>query len=255
MRKLTFLMLAIVFTGCKSKQLLAVKDAENEISAQTIITNHYANKFDFSTLYIKANAKYSDENQSQSVTAEIKIKKDEKILVSVRVLGITVAKALITPNAVSYYEKPGGTYFEGDYEALSRWLGTDLDYNKVQNMLLGKALDDLTQSKYKASLENKLYKLENITDAKTQKSFYFEAEKFLARKQEVSQPEKARKLSVGYPEYQQTSDLFFPLHLTIEASQEAKNTTIAIEYKNITVNEEFSFPYSVPEGYERIFIN
>jgi hypothetical protein len=26
---------------------------------------------------------------------------------------------------------------EGDFSALSQWLGTDLDYNKIQNMLLG----------------------------------------------------------------------------------------------------------------------
>jgi hypothetical protein len=38
-------------------------------------------------------------------------------------------------------------YFEGDFSALSQWLGTDLDYNKIQNLLVGEALDDL-QSKY-----------------------------------------------------------------------------------------------------------
>jgi hypothetical protein len=47
-----------------------------------------------------------------------------------------MAKASITPTSVSYY----GTYFEGDFSALSQWLGTDLDYNKIQNMLLGEAL-------------------------------------------------------------------------------------------------------------------
>jgi hypothetical protein len=25
-----------------------------------------------------------------------------------------------------------GTYFEGDFSALSQWLGTDLDYSKIQ---------------------------------------------------------------------------------------------------------------------------
>jgi hypothetical protein len=34
-----------------------------------------------------------------------------------------------------------GTYFEGDFSALSQWLGTDLDYSKIQNLL--EALDDL----------------------------------------------------------------------------------------------------------------
>jgi hypothetical protein len=52
----------------------------------------------------KANAKYSDDQQSQNVTAEIKIKKDQQILV-IRFLGITMAKASITPTSVSYYEK------------------------------------------------------------------------------------------------------------------------------------------------------
>jgi hypothetical protein len=47
-----------------------------------------------------------------------------------------MAKASITPTSVSYY----GTYFEGDFSALSQWLGTDLDYNKIQNMLLGEPL-------------------------------------------------------------------------------------------------------------------
>jgi hypothetical protein len=50
-----------------------------------------------------------------------------------------MAKASITPTSVSYYEKIKGTYFEGDFSALSQWLGTDLDFNKIQNMLLGEA--------------------------------------------------------------------------------------------------------------------
>jgi hypothetical protein len=37
-----------------------------------------------------------------------------------------MAKASITP-PVSYYEKIKAMYFEGDFSALSQWLGTDLD--------------------------------------------------------------------------------------------------------------------------------
>jgi hypothetical protein len=66
------------------------------MKAAKIIGNHYNNKSNFSTLYIRANAKYADDKQTQNVTAEIKIKKDEQILVSIRFLGITMAKALIT---------------------------------------------------------------------------------------------------------------------------------------------------------------
>jgi hypothetical protein len=54
------------------------------LKSSKIIANHYNNKTDFSTLYIKADAKYSDDRSSQNVTAEIRIKKDEQILVSIR---------------------------------------------------------------------------------------------------------------------------------------------------------------------------
>jgi hypothetical protein len=32
-------------------------------------------------------------------------------------------------------------------------------------------------------------------------------------------------------------------------------TEILIDYNSITFNEDLSFPYSVPDGYDRIFIN
>ena len=148
-----YIVLVVFLASCKSKAVLVDTNTkpildENAMTAQKVIENHYNNKSDFSTLYIRSSAKYSDEKQSQNVSAEIKIKKNEKILVSIRVLGITLAKALITPKEVKYYEKINGTYFEGDYASLSEWLGTDLDFNKVQNMLLGRPIDDLTKQDY-----------------------------------------------------------------------------------------------------------
>ena len=253
-RIFSLLLILVVLVSCKSKQLVTSSDANDEISAQNIISKYSNNNFDFSTLYIKAAAKYEDEKNTQNVTAEIKIKKNEKILVSVRFLGITMAKALITPTSVQYYEKINGSYFEGDYIALSNWLGTDLDFIKVQNMLLGKALDDLSKSKYKATIVDKLYKLEATENTNTQKDFYFEAEQFLVRKQEIAQPNQARKIMVLYPQYQKQNELFLPLLLNIEANQNDKKTTIDIDYKSVTLNEEFGFPYSVPDGYERVYI-
>jgi hypothetical protein len=57
-----------------------------------------------------------------------------------------MAKASITPTSVSYYEKIKGTYFEGDFSALSGcW--DRFGFYKIQNMLLGEALDDLKKRK------------------------------------------------------------------------------------------------------------
>jgi len=113
MKKYISLFLVIFLVSCKAKVVVVPETkvaTDNIMTADKIIENHYNNKNDFSTLYIKANAKYQDDKQSQNVTAEIKIKKDDRILISVRVLGITMAKAMITPTSVQYYEKIGNKY-------------------------------------------------------------------------------------------------------------------------------------------------
>jgi len=261
MKNWSYLLLIFLVMSCKSKAVLADSKAaknditsENTLTSEKIIQNHYNTKNEFSTLYIKSSAKYKDENQSQNVSAEIKIKKDEKILVSIRFLGITMAKALITPNQVKYYEKINGTYFEGDYQSLSQWLGTDLDFNKIQNMLLGQPIDDMTKGKYSYVLMDNFYKLNKVED-QTEKSFSFEIEKYLLKKQEIVQAEKQRMFEVNYVNFQNYTTAFLPSSLFINALQKKGRTEISIDYNSITINEELSFPYSVPSGYDRIFIN
>ncbi len=249
-----FCFVSLTLVSCKSKATLLEGTASNLLSADKVIENHYNNKTEFSTLYIKANAKYRDDKQSQSVTAEIKIKKNEKILVSIRFLGITMAKALITPTEVKYYDKINSDYFEGDYSGLSKWLGTDLDFNKVQNLLLGKAFNDLHQSNFIVSIMNKMYKLEDNSDANNSKSFFFESDNFLLKQQEINQPNLQRALQIVYPEYKKHDEMILPLAIVIAAYHKESKTNIDIEYKNVSFNEELSFPYSVPEGFERISI-
>lgn len=256
--KCNYFVLLICFASvisCKSKAVISEATATKSMSAEKVIDNHYDTKKDFKTAYIKADVSYKDDKQSLNVSADIRIKKNEQILLSIRFFGITMAKALITPKEVKYYEKSGNKYFEGDYTTLSKWLGTDLDFNKVQNMLIGQAFDDLNKGKYDSSIEEGLYKLYDKSNKNTEKSFFFEASQFLIKRQEISQKAKNRRLKVSYPNHKDYPEAILPAQLIIEALQDNKATKINIEYKSATFNEDLSFPYSVPDGYDRIFID
>lgn len=249
------LLLSVVLFSCKAKMAtIGESDATTSLSASKIIRNHYKNTRDYKSMYIKASARYQDSKQTQNVTAEIRIKKNEAILVSIRFLGITMAKALITPKEVKYYEKINGEFFEGDFTTLSKWLGTDLDYYKVQNLLTGEALDNLNEGSFKASIEDKLYKL-NGSSNNVDKTFSFEAENFLIKKQQIIQTDKDRYLEITYPSHTQYNTIILPTALLIEAQQEKSKNNINISYNSVTFDEDFSIPYSVPEGYKQIFIN
>lgn len=249
--------MSVFVISCKSKAV-AVQNTDKPVEApkedRRAIAKHYDNKLDFKTLYIKASARYVDEKQSQNVSAEIKIEKDKQILVSVRFLGITMAKALITPNAVSYYEKINSTYYEGDFTSLSKWLGTELDYSKVQNLLVGEALDDLRKGKYTQTIVENLFKLEDEKEAKIKKAFYLDSEKYLLQKEEISQPAENRMLEIKYADTKTFDQGILPTSIEINAVQPKGKTDINLNYNNISFNEELSFPYSVPSGYKKVII-
>lgn len=249
-------LLAVLFIlSCKSKAVITeAKGPVDYMKAKKIIDNYYNSKIDFSTLYIKAAAKYSDDRQKQNVTAEIRIKKDEQILVSIRFLGITMAKASITPASVSYYEKIKGTYFEGDFTLLSNWLGTDLDYNKIQNMLTGEAIDDLKKGKYIEALVEKLYRLDDKSNDEIKKTFYFNPDDFSVNKQEINQTAENRIIQIAYSDIVNYKEAKLPTNIFITAYQSGGKTEINLQYNSISFNEELSFPYSVPNGYSRIII-
>ncbi|MCI9846153.1 DUF4292 domain-containing protein [Flavobacterium pectinovorum] len=253
---IAILFLTISMVSCKTKAV-AIQNSNTETPVKVdnkTVEKHYENKLDFSTLYIKAGAKYVDEKQSQNVTAEIKIEKDKQILVSIRFLGITMAKALITTNTVSYYEKIKGTYYEGDFTSLSKWLGTELDYSKVQNLLVGEALDDLRKGKYTQTIVENLIRLEDEKDTNLKKTFFLEPEKYLLQKEQISQAAENIMLEIKYFDNKVFNQGTLPTAIEINAIQPKGKTDINLNYTTISFNEELSFPYSVPSGYKKIII-
>ena len=254
MKSILAAFLILFLVGCKSKQTVATANASANKEVSQIIKGHYANQYDFKTLNIRANAKYDDAKQSHSLNADIRIKKDEIIWINIKFFGIPMAKALITPKKVSYYEKINGTYFEGDFSMLSNWLGTDLDFQKVQNLFLGKAIDDLTKDKWVSEVVEKMFKLSLPNSSDIAKEFYFEGANYLLKKETITQASKNRNLEIRYPSFKEEKGMFLPNEINIKAEQKNK-VTIDIEYKNTTFNENLSYPFSIPSGYTAIEIN
>lgn len=242
--------------SCKTKALVNTEKPVVSIPKKTTtsIENHYKLNKNFKTLYIKANAKYADAKQTQNVGAEIKIKKKEQILISIRVLGITMAKVAITPNQVSFYEKLNRTYFEGDYSFLSEKLGIALNYSQLENLLIGEATDIVTEEKYTETLLENVFKLEELTSEKFKKTVFLNATSFEIESQEMQQLNENRKLVVAYANYANYPQCNLPQEIKINASQPKGTTTIELEYKTISFDEELSFPYSIPDGYKKIII-
>lgn len=250
MKFLSLVFLSLILLSCKTKQIVASVEAASLVNTQVLLNSHQALNKDFTTLAINANTSYKDSKNSYSFTTDIRIEKDQKILISAKFLGFVVAKALITPTQVQYYEKNNGTYFEGDFSQLSKWLGTPLSFEKVQNLLLGKMINEVNQKEASSKLENGL-NVVTVSNESFDEYYAFEPLNALLKNQQIVQKNERRTLQSIVESHQSASNLFLPAKYFIAAKQEnnSNSVNIEIDYKSIKINDLLSFPYSVPQGY------
>src|SRR5690606_11520911 len=159
--KLLSIILIIGFTGCKStKSLTSVGELDAGLSAKQIIKETEKQVPRFKTLQARVRVDYKDGDKSNGTTVTLRIEKDKVIWMNAGVAGISLARVMITPMQVSFYDKLNNQYFDGDFSLLSDFLGTELDFEKVQHLLLGEPIFDLNDDTYVASIHEKSYVLQ-----------------------------------------------------------------------------------------------
>ena len=248
MNKIVAFLVVLILVSCKSKIPL---NTSTKDKSQNKIEDCFKTTKAFKTLNIRSSVLFTDDKKSQRITAEIKIKKDEKILISLKFLGITMAKILATPTSVSYYEKVNGTYFEGDFQLISKWLGTDLNFSLLQNLIVGDALADLNVEKFTIVSENEKTILNFDTANGLTKLIGINIEKCMVESTTITEVATQKTMQLQYANPQLFMNYAIPTTLEIIASQNSKTAKIDLKYENIDVDANISFPYAVPNGYTK----
>lgn len=239
----------LTFGACKSTKSITGGEINTRLSAKNIINAHYSNQPKFKTLRGRLKIDYANGDDSQGVTVSLRMEKDKVIWMSAP---LGVVKAHITPNKVSFYNKLQNEYFDGDFSYLSELLGTELDFEKVQNLLLGNAVLDLREEKFNSEVYNGNYQLKPKKARELFKIlFQLEPKNFKIAAQEISQPENMRHLQARYT-YQDISGKILPDEVKIVAEEAGDLTTIDLSFRNLELNKPMNFPYKIPKGYDKI---
>lgn len=238
--------------SCGTKKVVTDGTVNEKMSAKNIIRQHYLNQLDFKTLAGRLKIGYSDGETEQNLSVSLRMEKDKVIWISAP-LGIV--KAYVTPERVSFYNKLDNEYFDGDFTYLSNLLGTELDFEKVQNLLLGQALFNLKEGGYTKSISGENYELKPKTSETLFKTlFQIEPRNFKMASQQLSQPLRKRLLDINYKNYQKIHKWILPNKIYILAIEDDVRNAIDIEYRNIEFDQPVRFPYKIPEGYKEIVL-
>ncbi len=245
-------LLVLLLFNCKTSKTVSGGQANYNLSTKQLIKENAKQTPDFKTLQSKLKITYTQDGNTQTHSVSFRVKKDEKLWMSA---SFSIVKALITPDKVSFYNKLDNTYFEGDFAYLSKLLGTELDFVKVQNLLLGESLFNLEKASYKASVDDGVYVLQPKKQRELFELFLLlDPSYFKVKSQQITQPKEHRHLQIDYLSYQNVEKQMLPERLKIIAVESNEETIIDLEFKSVSLNEDLRFPFKIPSGFKAIIL-
>ena len=240
----------LMLSSCGSARILSEGSVDDSLSIKNVIRKHKAGDVDFNTLSGRLGIDYSDGEDAQKVTVSLRMKRDEVIWLSAP-LGII--KVLITPERVSFYNKLNNEYFDGDYSYLNKLLGSEIDFGKLQNLLLGQSVISLQGRNYDLQYSADSYELKPKPSLDFYKLFLkIEPKYFRLASQQLAQPTQKRLMEVHYTSYQEIQGELLPDRIKIAAINQQDRITIGIIYKQVELNRDLRFPYKIPKGFNPV---
>ena len=200
-------------------------------------------------------------NQTNSFSANLRIKKDSAIWISISpALGIEVARALITPDSLKFINRINGTYFKGDYKYLNELLQIEVNFKMIQAILLGNVYLHYSIEQYISDRENTELVLSTLKKRRIRREVDLEIPQILTQeiwfsslqnkivRMEMQDYRPVRKFTVNYLQFEKVDELSMPNKLIISA-QADKQVKIDLEYSRMTINKELNLPFNIPEDY------
>lgn len=136
---------------------------------------------------------------------------------------------------------------------LKELLGTDINFQQLQNMLLGEALVDVKSERQEVAIHENSYQLSPKNQSELfDLFFYINPLHFKLNKQSVINPLKNQRLDISYPKYSKKNSTLFPEKINIQAKENNKFTIIDIHTRSVEYNTKLNVDFTIPNGYKEI---
>lgn len=279
---IVFLLLAVssafLFTDCRRKKELEKTPVVTDTtasrcrldfkSAKTLIRNIKESEFQYEWLFGKAEVASNVDGKDENFDIRLTMRKDSAILVSIRyILGLEVAKVLITKDSVKLVNYINKTFFRGDMNYINEILNADLDYDVVQAVLFGNSAefyDDDAKLKPVTDRHNCHYLLGTERRRRLKKIAQGQAEprkslqmmtlnpdNFKIIKNEFVDVETSRTFTVAYDQFITKDSVYAPRHVNIDIVAE-KKVNLKIDYVRIEKTQPQKLSVNIPAKYDPI---
>ena len=201
--------------------------------------------------YLKAKSKivWKTQQNQDTYTVDIRMKKDSLIWVNISQSGFTGATGLFSKAKVQFYQKISGDYFSLTYDSVSVMMGFKVDYFILQSLIVGNQPYKRNNSRVIRENENIILKqqegrinIDNIVGPNRK-----------LKKLLVNDVPTSNKLTMDFEEFTLLNQVLFPFSSQInldvkDKDNQSVNTLITIKYSKVELlDTPLEFPFKVPE--------
>jgi hypothetical protein len=246
----------------------AVKEPIKEQGAEYLVSKLKEHELKYEQFSAKFNATYVVNQKQTSVSGTIRIEHDSIIWISISpALGIEAVRFMLTPDSIKYLNRLSDTYLIQGFDYINKLLNKSMDYDMAQSFLTGNDFSLYNSDAFRASVDNKEYKLNTINRSKIRRSarrsddnisipiqyIWLNPDNFKITKVLIKEAERdSRKFLATYSEFKEIEGRLIPSNIEFNVETDEKKVQIKISYSRIQINQKQNYLFKIPEGYSEI---
>ena len=253
-------------SSCSSIKRIEKKKTELK-AVDSVFLAMKEHEFKYDWFQGKFSADYKSGDKKQSFSGQFRIRKDSVIWISIyAVMNIEVFRVKITTDSVFLLNRLKKTYYSRNIGFLNEQLGTDVDFDILQSLLIGSDFDYYENDKFTLDVNPDYYKLSTISRSKLKKYIRTQEDKekvlvqnmdvnrtdFKIVRQSVRQVQNPNKKVVAkYLDFKEVDGQEFPFNSVFKLIGE-KTVNLNIQYKNVIIDKPLTFPFKVSKKYKHL---
>jgi hypothetical protein len=223
------------------------------------------NAFKAKSISAKAAVDSDIGGSTNSFTISLRLKTDSIIWISISpLLGIEVARVMLTRDTVKFMDRLGNKYSISDYQMLNELFRVNVDFDIIQGVLTGNLFSYKKGKFNSVYLEEGYYILSTLSKRALKRSLedidinrpivqdiWVDGLTYRVTKLSIEDQRTNKSLLTDYSDHQPTDGGIFPYRSSTVINAD-KQIKIKIEYNKISLNTDLDFPFKIPAGYEKL---
>lgn len=257
--------LALLFTACKTTRLGGTADCPKKDATELVALLKEKSNSNFSFFTAKIDMQVKDSKSSKSFKTTLRMQPDSAFSGVLKVAGIIGAAYLADKDTISFTNKLKKCFFKKDYKILAEQFGMDLNYQLMEDMILGKpfglsTIKELYPIKDEhyfilASHDKKIMKRlaeNNLTDIENNDlyiQYKLDCGTLQLAQIQINAPSMLTSITIDYLQRQEVEGNDLPKETAIKIINPKDSTFITMDYGSPKLNDPSTIRISIPDSY------